>query len=47
LSQYKDGRAGVKWIATENIALKIEGETTITGIGPSIQTGTLQCAFGF
>jgi len=47
LSEYKDGRAGVKWIATENIALKIEGETTITGIGPSIQAGTLQCAFGF
>ena len=47
LSEYRDGRIGVKWIATENIALKLEGEITKTSIGPAVRAGTLQCAFGF
>jgi hypothetical protein len=47
LSSYGAGRIGVKWVATENIALKLEGQTTATGIGPSVQAGMVQCAFGF
>jgi hypothetical protein len=47
LSTYRAGRIGVKWIATENIALKLEGETTATSVGPSIQSAVAQCAFGF
>lgn len=47
LSSYRAGRIGVKWVATENIALKLEGETTATSVGPSIQAAMVQCAFGF
>lgn len=42
-----DVRLGLKWAATENIALKLEGRTLLAHPGLSRQSATLQVAFGF
>ena len=45
--RFRDARAGVKWMATENIALKLEGRTLLVDPGLHQQSLTLQAAFGF
>lgn len=42
-----DGRAGLKWLATDNLALKLEGRTFQSRTLPTQQSITAQCAFGF
>jgi hypothetical protein len=42
-----DVRLGVKWAATENLALKLEGRTLRVHPGLNQQSGTIQVAFGF
>jgi hypothetical protein len=46
-SVFRDTRVGLKWVPTENIALKLEGRTTKIGDGDAIMAAELQCAFGF
>jgi len=44
---YRDGRVGLKWVPTENIALKLEGRATKISEDDVILASELQCAFGF
>jgi hypothetical protein len=47
---FGDGRLGVKWLATENIAVKLEYRHFVTNAGsnlPSFDGGQAQFAFGF
>jgi hypothetical protein len=42
-----DFRAGLKWLATPNVALKLEGRTFSSHVAHSQQSITAQAAFGF
>jgi hypothetical protein len=44
---FRDGRVGLKWVPTENIALKLEGRATKIDESDVVLATELQCAFGF
>jgi hypothetical protein len=46
-ARFRDFRGGLKWMATENVALKLEARTLLVEPGLHQQSLALQAAFGF